>query len=39
MGREPGRQRETARPDTTLTPSEGESKERLGESILDFHTV
>lgn len=39
MGREPGRPGETARPDTSLTPSEGESKEMLGESILDFHTV
>lgn len=39
MGREQGRLGETARLDTTLTPSEGESKERLGESILDFHSL
>lgn len=38
-GGEPGRLGETVRPDRSLTPSEGESKERLGESIEDFHAV
>lgn len=39
MGREPERLGEPPRPDTSLTPSDGESKERFGGSILEFHAV